>query len=348
MGKTGWRDWAAENSIWFFALGYFTCYVPYSFMTKLLSKGLIGGDKLAGFSLLPISVGASSVGMLVFLTAMGWWKHASSTQVGRWKIPHPTRWTLLSGLCTGAIIGTTTLAYTFEGLSIVFAMLLMRGGVLIIAPVVDRLTGRSVRWFSWVALGCAMVALLAGLADTDSYAIPVLAGVDIAVYLTAYFLRLRFMTRLAKSEDGEANRRYFVEEQMVAGPMLLLLLAVVALLSDSGVSGALRTGFVELWDAPFLWAILVVGVLSQGTGIFGSLIFLDKRENTFCVPVNRSSSILAGVIASYLVGIYPAQKGPAVSQLVGAGFILIAILFLTVPSMIEKRRLARAAAGTVG
>ncbi len=46
---------------------------------------------------------------------------------------------VLSGLGTAIIIGTTTLAFTFTGVSILFALLLMRGGVLIIAPTVDLL-----------------------------------------------------------------------------------------------------------------------------------------------------------------------------------------------------------------
>ena len=52
---------------------------------------------------------------------------------------------LISGVATAVIIGTTTLNYTFVGISILFALLLMRGGVLILAPIVDTLLGRQVR-----------------------------------------------------------------------------------------------------------------------------------------------------------------------------------------------------------
>ena len=60
--------------------------------------------------------------------------------------------TLGSGLATAVIIGTTTLNYTSAGISILLALLLMRGGVLAIAPVVDALSGRRIRPQSWVAL----------------------------------------------------------------------------------------------------------------------------------------------------------------------------------------------------
>ena len=43
------------------------------------------------------------------------------------------------------------------------------------------------------------------------------------------------MSRLAKSEHQDSNRRYFVEEQMVAGPMLVLMIAVMATIGGSDI-----------------------------------------------------------------------------------------------------------------
>src|SRR5207253_118026 len=83
---------------------------------------------------------------------------------------------------------------------------------------------------------------------------------------------------------------------------------------------------------------ILVGILSQGTGIFGGLILLDKRENTYCVPVNRASSILAGVVAAFALWATLDQKPPPASELLGAGLIITAILFLTLPMLFEKRR----------
>jgi hypothetical protein len=220
-------------------------------------------------------------------------------------------------------------------------MLLMRGGVLVIAPTVDALSGRRVNWYSWAALGCAMAAVLVGAGDTKSYSMTLIAALNIVVYLTAYFIRLRFMSRLAKAESGDTNRRYFVEEQMVAGPVLLLGLILAAVFGGGGqVVADLRAGFFDFWGTPLVGALIVVGLFSQGTGIFGSLIFLDKRENSFCVPVNRSSSVLAGVIASFLVASYSGKASPAGSQLLGAAAIILAILFLSIPPMLQQRRSA--------
>ena len=333
----------AEFGIWGFAFGYFASYVPYSYLTKMLSAGALPnlqGRSLEGMTLLPVSVAASAAGMLVFITAMRWWRYAHHSRILGFDLPHPTRWTFLSGLCTALVIGTTTLSYTFEGISIVLAMLLMRGGLLIMAPVVDAISRRHVRWYSWAALSCAMLALLVGLFDTSNYAISFLAALNIAVYLAAYFFRLRFMSRLAKSSAVADNRRYFAEEQMVAAPILLLMLGLVALLGGGrGIAPALQEGFTAYWGEPFLWSIILLGLFSQGTGIFGSLIFLDKRENAYCVPVNRSSSVLAGVLASVWVAQAADQSLPSGSQLIGAAIIIVAIMFLSIPPLVEKRRL---------
>lgn len=346
----------APPSIWWFAFGYFAFYVPYSASAKALSRGLFPEQELplAGFSILPVSVMASAVGMVIFITVMGWWKYANHSEVKGRSIPHPTRYTFASGLCTAMIIGTTTIAYTFNGVSIVFVMLLMRGGVLIIAPIVDRVSGRRTRWFSWMGLVLSLAALIVAFSEPPppgterSLALPLLCVVDIAIYLASYFIRFRFMSRLAKSSDPDVNKRYFVEEQMVAAPALVVILGIVALVGglagvSTGIVGDVQWGFTELWASPMVLHVLGVGLLSQGTGICGSLIFLDSRENTFCVPVNRSSSIVAGVVASFALYFFGGLSMPSTYKLAGAGFIIGAILFLSIPPIIEKNRAKRAA-----
>ncbi len=327
--------------IWWFAFGYFASYVPYSALTKALSKGLLPGmaRPLTGIEILPISVLSSVVGMFAFISMMGWWKHATRGSLFGIAVPRPTRWTFLSGLATAAVIATTTLAYTFRGVSIVFVMLLMRGGVLILAPIVDKLAGRRVRWFSWAGFVLSFGALFVALSEKTGYDISLLCGIDVAVYLASYFIRLRFMTRLAKSANGDANIRYFVEEQVVASPALFIVLAIAAMSGGgSQLVVELRRGFVEIWSNPILFQVVLVGIFSQGTGIFGGLILLDRNENTYCVPVNRCSSVLAGVVATYGLSILLRQPTPNVHELMGAGLILFAILFLTIPPMISRRQ----------
>ncbi|MCA9626209.1 MAG: hypothetical protein KC766_01025 [Myxococcales bacterium] len=334
-------------SIWWFAFGYFACYVPYSALTKAISSGTLPhmDEAVPGFELLPITTVASMFGMLSFLWLSGWWRAASRQQIFGASLPLPGRWTFLSGLCTAAIIGTTTLAYTFEGASIVFMMLLMRGGVLVIAPIVDTLSKRRVRWFSWVALGLSLSALLTALLGEGHFGLTLVAAVDVLIYLMSYFIRLRFMSRLAKSSDVSATKRYFVEEQMTAAPAIVLTLIVLALLASVFPGSAqlqqVRAGFGSFFDRGLTGYGLVIGLLSQGTGIFGGLILLDGRENSFCVPVNRASSVLAGLLASLGLYLWLGTRFPSAQELFGAILVISAILFLSVPPLMEKRRARR-------
>lgn len=341
MGQGKFKQFLTENSIWGFAFGYFACYIPYSLFTKIMSKGLLPSldEGMAGFSILPVTALATLCTMIILVSILGWWKYATHSKVLGINMPHPTKWTLLSGIFTSLIIGTTTLAYTFEGVSIVLAMLLMRGGVLIIAPIIDTITKRHVRWFSWIGLAGALVALLVPIFDVKGFHIPVLLAIVIGIYLLSYFMRFQFMSRNAKSDKKEVNLRYFVEEQMVSTPVLVLILIIFSFLQGD-IGESVRYGFTAHWNQPYLWALILIGALSQGTGFFGTLVFLDKSENSYCIPVNRSSSILAGVIAAFLLSLFPNQGLPRSSQLIGAGIIIVSILFLTIPPMLEKKKKA--------
>lgn len=328
-----------DLGIWGLAFGYFAAYAPYSALTKAVTNGLLPYHRarVDGITLVPMTVVASFLAMLVFLTAKGWWKHAGRRRVFGREIPFPSIWTTLSGLCSATIILTTTLAYTFEGVSIVFIMLLMRGGVLVIAPLVDLVARRRVRWFSWLGLLLSLLAVVVADRGGDAR-ITAACAVNVAAYLAGYFVKLQVMSRRAKSADENANVRYFVEEQLVSTPALLIVLGAAALIDRGPTMHLVRAGFTTFTKQGLLPEAFTIGVLSQGTGIFGGLILLDKRENTFCVPVNRSSSILAGVVASFGLAILFHHKLPGTFELIGAAMVIGAISFLTIPPMIEKAR----------
>src|SRR3569832_2189278 len=102
-------------TIWAFGLGYYITYTPYSGLTKALSSGLLTGKPIAGPVLLPISAIATVIGMLGFITVMGWWKYAGRREFFGVQIPFPRRLTLLSGVCLATIMGNTTLTFTIGG-----------------------------------------------------------------------------------------------------------------------------------------------------------------------------------------------------------------------------------------
>lgn len=338
----------ATCGVFMFCVGYFLSYIPYTMMTKMITSGLfegMNGTGFTGFQIAPISALGSFVAMYIFITAVGWWKFATHSKVFGISMPRPQWFTFISGLCTAGVIVTTTLAYTFSGISIVFAMLLMRGGVLIMAPMVDLIVKkrkRKIYWPSWVASILSVTALLLAFSEKAGSKMTLIASIDIGIYLFSYFFRLFIMSHRAKSDDVEERKRYFTEEQMVANPILFITLFVIAWMGRGGgvesLSAQLWSGFVFIPVSGYFLATFLIGVFSYGTGLFGSLIFLDKRENTFTVPANRAASVLAGVVSSYLLGIYYTNKYPSAYELAGASLIIVAIGFLMCRTITEKKK----------
>lgn len=324
-----------EVSIWWWALGYWATYVPYGALTKALSEGALPGmrGRVDGFVLLPANALASLAATALFLAATGWWRDAHRRTVAGVPLPVPSALAALSGLCAATITVTTTLAYTFEGTSIVLMMLLMRGLVLALAPLIDAITRRPVRRRAWVALGLSFAALASAFRARGSLTLSGPAVVCLALYVGAYFVRLQVMSRAAKSDDGGSNRRFFVDEQLVCMPAVMATLVAWAALGGGARAEALREGFGAFFSRPYAWAGVAAGVCSQGTGIFGALVLLDRREHTFCIPVNRASSVLAGVCASLLLAaLIPGWRLPATGELVGALLMVAALVVLALPT----------------
>lgn len=334
--------------------GYFASYVPFSMMTKMITRGLfkgMDGVGFTGFEIQPVAIFAGLVAMYLFITVKGWWKYATQWELFGVSLPRPRWFTFLSGVCTSGQIITTIMAYTFGGVSIVFAMLLMRGGVLAMAPVVDLLVKkrkRKIYWPSWIAALLSLGALLVAFAGKAGTAMTLVCAIDIALYLFGYFFRLYIMSNFAKSNDDDEKIGYFTEEQTIAMPFLLLVMFLIGLtgIADgrATISGQLWYGFTDFLSAGYFWHVAIMGVFSSGTGLFGTMIYLDKRENTFTVPANRSSSIIAGVIATYALAIFYGQRFPSTHQLIGVALILTAIFFLAYRSVVEKRQKKRSKA----
>lgn len=317
--------------IWWLALGYFAFYAPYSFLIKVLTTRLWPGvdGPVSGFQILPAVAIATAFVLLAIITLQGWWKYASRGEFFGRTILVPPWIVVLSGIGTAVIIGTTTLSFAFTGVSILFALLLMRGGVLMIAPSVDLLFRRRVRWFSWVALGLTLPALAIALLDVNNYRLTSLAALTIGAYLSGYLLRLPCITRLAKQDNTEITRRYFVDESIVALLFLVTVPALLALLGQGRIMLELRAGFVDMFGSSVTIPAMFIGALYAGLYCFGTLIYLDCRENTFCIPLNRASSLLAGLLATCGLALLFGQAFPSEAQVGSAGLIVLALLFLS-------------------
>ncbi len=324
---------------------YLLSFVPYATLTRWLATIPFAplGRALTGLEELPAVILMSGLLTYLFVWSKGWWREAhSSTLLGR-RVPHPTRWTVISGFGAALMLFTVPLSFTFRGVSIPFMQLLMRGDVLLVAPLVDLLLGRRVRWYSWVALGLVALGLIITIHARGGLYLPALAIVTIVLYTVGYLMRLLMMTRVAKSGDARASRGYFVEEQLVAIPVALVGLALLSIFHLGEQGNQLGYGFVRVWTSAQLPYLVVLAALLFFISIFAVMILLDRRENTFCVPFERSASILAGLAATYLLAAMNLGALPSDAEVGGAVLLILAIALLSLAP-----RFAAPAAARVG
>ncbi|MEN9683207.1 MAG: hypothetical protein RLZZ427_958 [Pseudomonadota bacterium] len=319
---------------------YFLAYLPNVMITRWVATIADSslGRPLTGLETLPASLIVNLVLTYAFIWLSGWHRDAHSVTLGGLRIPVPTRYTLLSGIGTSLVLFTVPLSYTFKGVSIPFIQLIMRGDILIIAPLVDFAFGRRVRWFSWVALAMVLVALLVTLSDRGGLNLPPLAVLTVVLYTAGYFIRLWVMTRIAKNGDDATLRAYFVEEKMIALPLSVLALGLVSASGIGGQAGELEWGFIGVWSSAALWPLIGIGVTLTIISVIAVMILLDPRENAYCVPLERAASLVAGVGGSVLLAWWFGGKMPREAELLGAAILIAAIVLLSVAPRLGAKR----------
>ncbi|RZJ97828.1 MAG: hypothetical protein EOO76_18070 [Novosphingobium sp.] len=328
-----------------FVVLYLLAYLPNVMITRLVSTtphaGL--GRPLTGLETLPASLIVSLVLTYLFIWLSGWHRDANAVQIAGRRIPVPTRYTLMSGVGTSLVLFTVPLSFTIPDVSIPFIQLLMRGDVLVIAPLVDMAFGRKVRWWSWVALAMVLVALCITLLDRGGLKLPPLAILTVVLYTVGYFMRLWVMTKISKSGDPASVRRYFVEEKVIALPLSVL---VLGLISASGIggsgsgsqSGELEWGFFAVWSDPVMWPLFWIGCTLTVISVLAIIILLDPRENAYCVPLERAASLVAGVGGAVLLAWFWGLAMPRTAELIGAGILIAAIVLLSIAPRLSQRQ----------
>jgi len=333
------------TAIWWLALGYFVFYIPYSALVKALSSGLLQepgmispATNVSGLEILPAVLIGTVITMPVILFSLGWYRYMGRARLFGYNVPLPSPWAACSGIAFSIIIVTTTLAYTFQGVSIIFALLLMRGGVLIMSPLIDRFFSRPVNWYSWLGFGFSILTLAISIILLPDYTVTGLVLLNLCAYLLAYMIRLQFMTRCAKDIDAAVNRRFFVEETSVAMLALILIPGLIALFQIGRSGAALHTGFTTFLTTELVWPALIIGIFYGCLAIFGSLIYLNRRENTFVIPVNRCSSLLSGVVASAILYTWFSGDPINIAQLLGLVLIVAALVLMSFFDTLHYRK----------
>ncbi len=335
---TGKNKWPLEA----FVFLYFLTYLPNVMITRAVATmpDSLLGRPLTGLETLPASLIINLVLTYLFIWLSGWHRDANAVMIAGRRIPVPTRYTLISGIGTALVLFTVPLSYTFKGVSIPFIQLVMRGDILIIAPLVDMVFGRRVQWFSWVALAMVLVALLITLSDRGGLKLPPLAVLTVVLYTLGYFMRLAVMTKIAKNGDAATVRSYFVEEKMIALPLSVIVLGAISASGIGGQAGELGWGFIGVWSSPAIWWLAGIGVTLTIISVIAVIILLDPRENAYCVPLERAASLVAGVGGSVLLAWLFGAKMPRGAELLGAAILIAAIVLLALAPRLSKQRKA--------
>jgi protein-tyrosine-phosphatase len=321
-------------------IGYFLWYTPYSTLAKSLSGGLLPGldGPVGGLVLLPAAALGQLAVMPLFLAASGWWRQSRTRRIGGVRVPFPGRETAASAFWMALIVGTTTLNFTFVGFSILFVLVMMRIETIVLSPVMDLVRRRRIHTYSWVALCLSMLTAVLALTDVSSYRLSLAAFASLATYLAGYTGRFEIMSRHAKTGQP-ADRRYLVEEHLATPFVLVLLLGMFALVNQGSAMHALREGFTSFLGTPAAPYGFAIGIFYEGLFVFTTMIFLDPREYSYCMPVHVSSSLLAGVAASLILRASFGTAPPSTASLMSAVCVVGAAVALSYPAI--RARLAR-------
>jgi len=357
--------------------GYFVFYTVTGVLVKVFTQ--LRQPKMSDMAFLFNNTLGGSAFALGVVLLFGWVRLRSNRLVrwGPFQVPSEVAYIIPSGICTAIVIPTTTLMYTLP-ISVLVAMVIMRGSIIVISRLVDEVQIRQgilrkrvapeenlAVVFALLAVGTNVVLLpmvdvlvvhhvpadrWLGLPAGSSHgsfdflrSVP--AMTILISYLIAYAIRLYLMnyyknTRAPGVEQD--NRGFFAIEQIAASVTMLALSTL--LFVGPGLFGWSDFRVIEFRDAmrhPEPLAVLS-GIPYGVVAFFSVFIFMFKgRTATFAGLVNRLTSLVAGTAATLFLYFVFGSKFPSVQDWISLVFILIAVYFL---SRAERRRSAEAPA----
>ena len=349
--------------------GYFVSYVATGVLVKYFTQ--LRTPRLTELAYLVNNTTASSIVCVSAIVALGWIHMRSNgpAKLGPFTVPVEMKYIVPSGVCTAIIIPATTLLYLLP-ISVMVAMVIMRGCVIVVSRVVDAVQIRQgilrkqvyaeENWaVVFALLAVATNVLLApvqgwlglgngkGLAGSFDFVHSPAAMTILTLYVIAYGARIYIMNYFKNTRGPGVpldNRGFFAIEQISAsGTMLAVGLLIVLAPVVFGATAAPVVEFSRAARAPDPWALLS-GVPYAFVAFFSVFIFMYQgRTATFAGLVNRLTSLLAGTTSTLLLAWWFHLKPPGTSDWVSFAFIFVAVAFL---SRAEQRRVAelRAAA----
>lgn len=344
-----------------FCTGYFFLYIIFLIASKYFTDYVLQGtsDPLIlremktrmNVEFLVYSTIGGNLLCLVIVFAFRWYKLKSNNMIkfAGMNIPAELLYIIPSGICTAVVIPTTTLMYTLP-ITVMVAMVIMRGSIIVISRIVDAIQIRQGILKKKVYFQEEMSVVFAILAvgvqlffergnaqfDFISYTPAV---VILSSYITAYFIRLYIMNYYRNTRAKgvpQDNKGFFAVEQITASIVLLLVGLGLYHFTNSDVKQIVL--FKESFVTPSInwsWEV-IAGVFFGAQAFLSVFLFMFKgRTATFSGLVNRLTSLIAGTASTLIVFYALGGKFPEQKDWVSLVFIFIAVVFLTVA---ERRR----------
>ncbi|MFZ5481437.1 MAG: hypothetical protein ACOZNI_32045 [Myxococcota bacterium] len=333
------RDDASTPRLLQLCGGYFASYVATGILVKYFQgKADLGFPGMSDMEFLVYSTFGGNLLCLLVVGAAGWWRLPTDANRARLlsvMIP--------SGVCTAVVVPTTTLIYSLP-ITVMVAMVIMRGSIIVVSRLVDAvqirqgILQRRVYAEENVAVAFSLAAVATHLLFTEGQ-VKFTAGAAaiLASYVAAYAVRIYLMNWFKNTNPGVGvdNRSYFAIEQIVASVVLAAALTSVLVAAPAegalhGIAGAVTSAHAS-W-LPAVGAGMIYGVVA----FFSVFIFMFKgRSATFAGLVNRLTSLVAGTVATLLSALLLGASFPKAADWISLGFIFVAVGFLT---RAEKRR----------
>jgi hypothetical protein len=336
-----------------YCLGYFVTYIITGVAVKYFTSNTsMWLPHVREMEYLVYSTIGGNIICLAVIILWRWFKlkSRSYTSVGKLKVPVEVLYIIPSGICTAIVIPTTTLMYLLP-ISIMVAMVIMRGSIIIISRLVDAIQikqgilKKKIYWEEEVAVLFAVIAICLDIfygkiANNFEFIHSVPAMSILGSYIVAYSIRIYIMNYYRNTRGKSVpqdNKGFFAIEQIVSTTTMLIVGFILFKLSTNLLP---IVEFQEALTAPTkYWPKEVIAGLAYGAGAFFSVfLFMFKgRTATFSGLVNRLTSLVAGTVATLLFWLMFNGKAPSTKDWISLLFIFVAVGFLT---KAEKKRAA--------
>lgn len=343
---------------WYFGLYALTGFLAKYFTGSVDPKHIPG--RMSEIAYLYNNTLGSCLLALAVVLVMGWYrmKTIRSAKFGPWTVPGELWYIIISGICAAIIIPGTTLMYTPGTVSVMVAMAIMRGCIVIVSRLIDSvqirqglLKKRVYAEENW-AVAFALISLAVNLffvqlkwawfavqgrhadfpamdAKFDGFHLAVLV-----LYVIAYSIRLYCMNyyRNTHQKEEQDNYGYFAVEQIIACVVMAGLVGSAFFMGPRLVTapeavktlGQFNHAVTHVGLKPFLSGF-PYGMLA----FFSVFIFMFKGRNaTFAGVVNRTTSLLAGTVATIAAAYWLGLKWPSAAEWSGTVLLFVAVYFL--------------------